>query len=41
MGLFKEKKIVGTGITTALLQRHGFKVISENEIEDWLAINSL
>lgn len=40
-GTFQGEKIVGTGITTALLQRHGFKVISENEIEDWLAINPL
>lgn len=36
-GTFQGEKIVGTGITTALLQCHGFKVISENEIEDWLA----
>jgi len=40
-GTFQGEKIVGTGITTALLQRHGFKVISENEIEDWLAEHPL
>ncbi|MHC3123290.1 2-thiouracil desulfurase family protein [Acinetobacter sp. GN11] len=40
-GTFQGEKIVGTGITTALLQRHGFKVISENEIEDWLVTHPL
>lgn len=40
-GTFQGEKIVGTGITTALLQRHGFEVISENEIEDWLAEHPL
>ena len=40
-GTFQGEKIVGVGITTALLQRHGFEVISENEIEDWLAVHSL
>lgn len=40
-GTFQGEKIVGTGITTALLQRHGFKVISENEIEDGLAEHPL
>lgn len=40
-GTFQGEKIVGTGITTALLQRHGFKVISENEIEDWLVEHPL
>jgi len=29
------------GITTALLQRHGFEVISENEIEEWLTTHPL
>ncbi|HHX3318521.1 TPA: DUF523 domain-containing protein [Acinetobacter baumannii] len=36
-GTFQGEKITGVGITTALLQRHGFEVISENEIEEWLA----
>ncbi|MEO9302389.1 DUF523 domain-containing protein [Acinetobacter pittii] len=36
----KGEKITGVGITTALLQRHGFEVISENEIEDWLIEHS-
>lgn len=40
-GTFQGEKIVGTGVTTALLQRHGFEVISENEIEEWLAAHSL
>lgn len=40
-GTFQGEKIVGTGITTALLQRHGFEVISENEIEEWLATHPL
>lgn len=40
-GTFQGEKIVGTGITTALLQRHGFEVISEKEIEDWLAEHPL
>lgn len=40
-GTFLGEKITGTGITTALLQHHGFKVISENEIEDWLATHPL
>ncbi|MFW1763256.1 DUF523 domain-containing protein [Acinetobacter calcoaceticus] len=40
-GTFQGEKITGVGITTALLQRHGFEVISENEIEDWLAEHPL
>jgi len=40
-GTFQGEKIVGTGITTALLRRHGFEVISENEIEDWLVEHPL
>lgn len=40
-GTFRGEKITGVGITTALLQRHGFNVISENEIEDWLAAHPL
>ncbi|QXB45038.1 2-thiouracil desulfurase family protein [Acinetobacter seifertii] len=40
-GTFQGEKITGVGITTALLQRHGFKVISENEIEEWLAAHPL
>ncbi|MCU4424703.1 DUF523 domain-containing protein [Acinetobacter sp. WU_MDCI_Abxb74] len=40
-GTFQGEKVVGTGVTTALLQRHGFEVISENEIEDWLATNPI
>ncbi|MPS61984.1 DUF523 domain-containing protein [Acinetobacter sp.] len=40
-GTFQGERITGVGITTALLQRHGFKVISENEIEEWLATHPL
>lgn len=40
-GTFQGEKITGVGITTALLQRHGFKVISENEIEEWLTAHPL
>lgn len=40
-GTFQGEKITGVGITTALLQRHGFEVISENEIEEWLAAHPL
>ncbi len=40
-GTFQGEKITGVGITTALLQRHGFEVISENEIEDWLVEHPL
>ncbi|SSS44146.1 purine-nucleoside phosphorylase [Acinetobacter baumannii] len=40
-GTFQGEKITGVGITTALLQRHGFKVISENEIEEWLTVHPL
>ncbi|SSS79614.1 purine-nucleoside phosphorylase [Acinetobacter baumannii] len=40
-GTFQGEKITGVGITTALLQRHGFEVISENEIEEWLAARPL
>lgn len=35
-GTFQGQKINGVGITTALLQQHGFEVISENELDDWL-----
>jgi uncharacterized protein YbbK (DUF523 family) len=31
-GEFKGKKIAGNGVTTALLKRNGFKVISEEEL---------
>lgn len=40
-GTFQGEKITGVGITTALLQRHGFEVISENEIEEWLTAHPL
>lgn len=40
-GTFQGERITGVGVTTALLQRHGFKVISENEIEEWLAAHPL
>ncbi len=40
-GTFQGEKITGVGITTALLQRYGFEVISENEIEEWLAAHPL
>lgn len=40
-GTFQGERITGVGITTALLQRHGFEVISENEIEEWLATHPL
>jgi len=40
-GTFQGERITGVGITTALLQRHGFKVISENEIEEWLTTHPL
>ena len=35
-GEFKSEKIAGTGVTTALLQRNGFKVISEENLLDHL-----
>ena len=35
-GEFKGKKIVGNGVTTALLERNGIQVISEERITDFL-----
>ncbi|MEH7351822.1 DUF523 domain-containing protein [Gottfriedia acidiceleris] len=35
-GEFKAKKIVGNGVTTALLKRHGLRVISEEKLNDIL-----
>jgi uncharacterized protein YbbK (DUF523 family) len=35
-GEFKGKKIVGNGVTTALLKRNGLKVISEEKLADFL-----
>lgn len=35
-GHFRHTKRIGVGVTTALLQQHGFEVISENELEQWL-----
>ncbi|WP_026678877.1 DUF523 domain-containing protein [Fictibacillus gelatini] len=34
-GNFSGTKISGIGVTTALLRKHGFKVISEMKLEDW------
>ena len=33
-GSFSSKKITDVGVTTALLQQHGIKVFSENQIEE-------
>lgn len=33
-GEFKGKKIIGNGVTTALLKRNGFQVISEKQFSD-------
>lgn len=33
-GTFSQQKIIGAGITTALLRQHGIKVFSENSIEE-------
>lgn len=35
-GEFKENKISGVGVTTALLRRNGLKVISEENLTDFL-----
>jgi uncharacterized protein YbbK (DUF523 family) len=35
-GEFKGKKIVGNGVTTALLKRNGIKVVSEEGLDDFL-----
>ncbi|MFO1442213.1 DUF523 domain-containing protein [Bacillus sp. Bva_UNVM-123] len=35
-GEFKGKKIVGNGVTTALLKRNGLKVVSEGKFSDFL-----
>ncbi|WP_397538685.1 DUF523 domain-containing protein [Rummeliibacillus pycnus] len=35
-GEFKEKKMVGNGVTTALLKRNGLRVISEENFTDFL-----
>ncbi|WP_025025963.1 DUF523 domain-containing protein [Caldalkalibacillus mannanilyticus] len=35
-GEFKGKKIVGNGVTTALLERNGIQVVSEERITDFL-----
>ncbi|MBT2667432.1 DUF523 domain-containing protein [Bacillus sp. ISL-4] len=35
-GEFKGEKKVGNGVTAALLSRHGFKVISEERLYDYL-----
>ena len=35
-GRFENRKIMGKGITTRLLETKGIKVISENEIEEFL-----
>lgn len=36
-GEFRNKKVIGHGVTTALLQRNGIQVISENDLAAWLA----
>ncbi|AWB46487.1 DUF523 domain-containing protein [Paenibacillus sp. CAA11] len=36
-GEFRNKKVIGRGVTTALLQRNGIQVISENDLAAWLA----
>ncbi|OIJ19300.1 hypothetical protein BKP45_14190 [Anaerobacillus alkalidiazotrophicus] len=38
-GEFKGKKIVGNGVTTALLERNGIQVVSEERITDFLEEN--
>ncbi|MEB3754394.1 DUF523 domain-containing protein [Acinetobacter sp. MD2(2019)] len=35
-GHFQQKKRHGFGVTTTLLQQHGFQVISEHELPTWL-----
>ncbi|CRK84758.1 DUF523 domain-containing protein [Neobacillus massiliamazoniensis] len=35
-GEFKGKKIVGNGVTTALLKRNGIQVVSEERLSDFL-----
>ncbi|CAM4327511.1 DUF523 domain-containing protein [Paenibacillus endophyticus] len=37
-GEFKGVKAVGNGVTTALLRKNGIKVISEEELGDYLAL---
>jgi uncharacterized protein YbbK (DUF523 family) len=39
-GEFKGKKIVGDGVTTALLKRNGIQVVSEERLADFLHDNS-
>ncbi|MBJ8194246.1 DUF523 domain-containing protein, partial [Bacillus cereus] len=33
-GSFENRKIAGNGVTSALLKKEGFKVISEEQISD-------
>ncbi|MBD4895211.1 DUF523 domain-containing protein, partial [Xanthomonas citri pv. citri] len=35
-GTFSGKKITGSGVTAALLKQAGYRVISENELNDIL-----
>lgn len=35
-GEFKDKKIAGNGVTTALLKRNGINVVSEERLDDFL-----
>ncbi|MCM3760640.1 DUF523 domain-containing protein [Alkalihalobacillus oceani] len=35
-GQFRNRRLAGCGVTTALLRRHGIEVISEDEAADWL-----
>jgi len=35
-GKFKAEKIVGNGVTTALLKRKGLRVVSEEKLSDIL-----
>lgn len=35
-GEFKGKKIVGNGVTTALLRKNGIQVVSEERVTDFL-----
>jgi uncharacterized protein YbbK (DUF523 family) len=38
-GEFNGKKIVGNGVTTALLRRNGIEVVSEERLIDYLHEN--